>query len=608
MDLTKFYQGNMCNAYEYFGAHIVGNGVIFRAYAPHARFIHVIGDFNEWKANEKSQMTRINHHGEFEIYIENAKVKDRYKFQITQALGNVVDKADPYAFASEYKPNYASVITNIHEVKFTDDEWMNKRTRMFNEPMNIYELHFGSWKHKNKKWFKYEEIADELIKYCKKMHYTHVEFMPLSEYPYDGSWGYQATGYFSATSRYGDINGLKQLVNQLHNHDIGVIIDFIPVHFAKDQHGLGYFDGTPLYEYEKEWDANNEWGTSNFNLWRNEVCSFLMSAANFWLDVLHFDGIRMDAISNLIYWHGNKHHGVNEGAIKFVKRMNDNLHMLHPTAFLIAEDSSDYEKVTSPDGLGFDYKWDLGWMHDTLDYLKMDPVYRKDHHGKITWSMVYTFNERYILPLSHDEVVHGKCSIVEKMYGVYAEKFAQARTLYMYMMTHPGKKLNFMGNEFAQFREFNENIENDWFLLKYPMHDSFQLYISHLNELVIKNEAFYKIDDSWDGFKWIEVDNNLDNVFIYQRMSENQKYIIALNFSKNHYKNFKMGLENYSFIKEVLNTDLNIYSGSNIINKKTLRAKKINHNEFKYSLDFEIAPFSGIVFEVNERKKEKINA
>ena len=605
MDLTKFYQGNMCNAYEYFGAHIMGNGVIFRAYAPHARFIHVIGDFNEWKANEKSQMKRINHHGEFEIYIENAKIKDRYKFQITQALGNVVDKADPYAFASEYKPNYASVITNIHEVKFTDDEWMNKRTRMFNEPMNIYELHFGSWKYKNKKWFKYEEIADELIKYCKKMHYTHVEFMPLSEYPYDGSWGYQATGYFSATSRYGDINGLKQLVNQLHNHDIGVIIDFIPVHFAKDQHGLSYFDGTPLYEYEKEWDANNEWGTSNFNLWRNEVCSFLMSAANFWLDVLHFDGIRMDAISNLIYWHGNKHHGVNEGAIKFVKRMNDNLHMLHPTAFLIAEDSSDYEKVTSPDGLGFDYKWDLGWMHDTLDYLKMDPVYRKDHHGKITWSMVYTFNERYILPLSHDEVVHGKCSIVEKMFGVYAEKFAQARTLYMYMMTHPGKKLNFMGNEFAQFREFNENIENDWFLLKYPMHDSFQLYISHLNELVIKNEAFYKIDDSWDGFKWIEVDNNLDNVFIYQRMSENQKYIIALNFSKNHYKNFKMGLENYSFIKEVLNTDLNIYSGSNIINKKTLRAKKINHNEFKYSLDFEIAPFSGIVFEVKEFTRHK---
>jgi len=454
MDLTKFYQGNMCDAYEYFGAHIVENGVMFRVYAPHARFIHLIGDFNEWKANEKSQMKRLNYSGEFEIYIENAKIKDRYKFQITQALGNIVDKADPYAFESEYKPNYASIISDIHEVKFTDEKWMKKRTRMFNEPMNIYELHLGSWKRKDGTWFKYEEIADELIAYCKKMHYTHVEFMPLSEHPYDGSWGYQATGYFSVTSRYGNIHGLKKLVNKLHNHDIGVIIDFIPVHFAKDMHGLSYFDGTPLYEYEKEWDANNEWGTSNFNLWRSEVCSFIMSAANFWLDVLHFDGIRMDAISNLIYWQGNKHRGINQGALRFVKQMNANLHKLHPTAILIAEDSSDYKKVTGEDGLGFDYKWDLGWMHDTLDYLKMDPIYRQYHHGKITWSMVYTFNERYILPLSHDEVVHGKCSIVEKMNGSYEERFAQARTLYMYMMTHPGKKLNFMGNEFAQVREF----------------------------------------------------------------------------------------------------------------------------------------------------------
>lgn len=607
MDLTLYYQGNMCNAYEYFGAHIVENGVIFRTYAPHARYIHVIGEFNNWTENDNSKMKRIDNRGIFELMIENAKKGQQYKFRIKQALGNIVDKADPYAFASQLRPNNASIIEDIHCYTFNDEEWMKTRTRCFDQPLNIYEIHLGAWKHNDKKWYQYEEIADDLIAYCKKMHYTHVEFMPLSEHPFDGSWGYQTSGYFSVTSRYGGVNGLKELINRLHNNGIGVIMDFVPVHFAKDSHSLGYFDGTPLYEYDRERDANSEWGTSNFNLWRAEVQSFLMSAANFWLDIFHFDGLRMDAIANLIFWQGNKSRGVNSGAVHFVKQMNKNLHRLHPTAFLIAEDSSDYPNVTaqSDDGLEFDYKWDLGWMHDTLSYLKMDPCYRQNHHNKINFSMFYAFNERYILPLSHDEVVHGKRTIVEKMWGNYHERFAQARTLYMYMMTHPGKKLNFMGNEYAQIREFDENKENDWFLLEYPIHDAFHKYIQALNELITNHDAFYKIENSWDGFKWIDADNKSDNIFIYQRMNDNQKYIVVLNFSNKHYTNFRMGVEKYSYVLEVLNSDSDIYSGSNIINKKALCTEKKSCNNLNYSVEFDIAPFSGIIFEVKEVKREK---
>ena len=607
MDLTLYYQGNMCNAYEYFGAHIVDNGVIFRTYAPHARYIHVIGDFNHWTENEQSMMNKIDKRGVFELYVENVKKGQAYQFRIKQAIGNIVDKADPYAFASELRPNTSSIIDDIHDYKFQDDKWMESRTLLFDKPMNIYEMHIGAWK-KQDKWLRYEEIADDLVAYCKKMHYTHVEFMPLSEHPFDGSWGYQTTGYFSVTSRYGDMNGLKQLVDILHNHNIGVLMDFVPVHFAKDQHGLRHFDGTPLYEYEREKDANSEWGTINFNLWRAEVRSFLMSAANFWLDICHFDGLRMDAIANLIYWQGNKNNGVNKGAIEFVKRMNDSLHQLHPTAILIAEDSSAYEKVTHPtneNGLGFDYKWDLGWMNDTLRYLGMDPIHRQYHHNQITFSMFYAFNERYILPLSHDEVVHEKRTIVEKLWGNQKEKFAQARTLYLYMMTHPGKKLNFMGNEIAQICEFNENHEIDWFLLENPIHNAFHQYIQALNEITTKNEAFYQIDNSWKGFKWIDADNKKDNIYIYQRMSKDQKYIIVLNFSNKDYLNFRMGIENYSILKEVLNTDKDIYFGSNRTNPKAIRAKTISQNGLKYSVELNIAALSGIIFEVKELTRRK---
>lgn len=610
MDLKEFFEGNMCNAYEYFGAHIENDGVVFRTYAPHAQNIYVIGEFNDWTDSEESKMKRIDERGVYELFIAGAKKGQLYKFRIIQALGNTADKADPYAFYSQLRPDTASVIEEIHTPIFKDSKWMKKRTRNLNQPMNIYEMHFGSWKkpQDGRKWFNYDEIADELIDYVKKMNYTHVEFMPLNEYPFDGSWGYQTSGYFSVTSRYGKINDLKKLINRLHQNDIGVIMDFVPVHFVKDNYSLNYFDGTPLYEYDNDNDANSQWGTSNFNLWREEVRSFLMSAANFWLDIFHVDGLRMDAIANMIFWQGNKDKGVNEGALYFIKRMNNNLHKLHPEVFLIAEDSSDFPKVCAPawdGGLEFDYKWDLGWMHDTLKYLEKDPIYRQYHHNQVTFSMAYFYSEKFIMPLSHDEVVHGKHTIVDKMWGNYEQKFAQARTLYMYMMTHPGKKLNFMGNEIAQFREWDEEKENDWFMLEYPMHDSFSHYIADLNKLVVENPAFYELDYTWEGFKWIDADNKADNMFIYQRMNEDQKFIIVLNFSPNHYANFRIGVEKNSTLKEVLNTDTDIYSGSNIRNKKALRTKKVPHNFLDYSCEIEIAPFSGIIFEVKEIKSKK---
>ena len=608
--LKKFYEGSMCNAYEYFGAHLTKNGVVFRVYAPHARKIEVIGDFNDWNG-EKYAMKRVDERGVFELEIKGVKEGQLYKYRVTQVHGNVVDKADPYAFYSQLRPNTASIVADVNQEEFTDEAWMKSRTRNFDRPLNIYELHLGSWKKpqdSDKKWYDYDEIADALVTYVKKMNFTHVEFMPLNEYPFDGSWGYQSSGYFSATSRYGTVHQLKKLINKLHNKGIGVIMDFVPVHFVKDNHSLNYFDGTALYEYEKSEDANSQWGTSNFNLWREEVRSFLMSAANFWLSVYHIDGIRMDAIANMIFWHGNKDLGVNDGALYFIKRMNYNLHELHPDIMLIAEDSSDFPYVTRPTvegGLGFDYKWDLGWMHDTLKYMELDPIYRQYHHNQMTFSMAYFYSEKFILPFSHDEVVHGKHTIVDKMWGSYEQKFAQVRTLYMYMMTHPGKKLNFMGNEIAQFREWDEDKENDWFMLKYPAHDAFQKYFSDLNALVNNNEAFYANDYSWDSFKWVDADNNTDNMFTYIRKHNDNKYLVVLNMSTNHYKNFRIGIENRSTLKEVLNTDKDIYNGNNIVNEKILRTRKIAHNKLDHSVEIEIGPLSGIVFEIKEFKTKK---
>ena len=413
MDQRKtkaFFEGRDIHAYNIFGAHLEANGVRFRVYAPNAKNISVIGTFNDW--DDQASKMKKDKRGIWECFVEGAKNKDSYKYRVWQANGELVDKMDPYAFYSELRPNTASIVSDLSYDGWTDKKWLDQRNKGFDSPVNIYEMHVGSWRKddENEEFVQYHEIEKELIEHCKKHHFTHVEVMPLCEYPFDGSWGYQCTGYFSSTSRYGTNHELMHFVNALHEAGIGVIMDFVPVHFVKDNYALGMFDGTPLYEYSKPEDANSEWGTANFNLWKEEVRSFLMSAANFWIDVYHVDGLRMDAISNAIFWHGNKNNGVNEGACDFMKRMNHLLNEEHQgKIMLIAEDSSDFPNVTKPSyagGLGFDYKWDLGWMNDTLRYYAMDPIYRKYHHNDLTFSMAYFYSERFLLPFSHDEVVH----------------------------------------------------------------------------------------------------------------------------------------------------------------------------------------------------------
>lgn len=608
--LDEYYKGNDIHAYMTFGAHLCvernKKGVRFTTYAPHAQSIQVIGSFDDWSC-QGHEMKRTDDKGVWSIFIADAKEGDMYKYRVTQATGRVVDKMDPYAFYSELRPNTASIVTDLDKMKWSDEKWLAKRTKNFDKPVNIYEMHLGSWKKdEDEEWVNYRGIAKELIQYLKEHHFTHVELMPLNEYPFDGSWGYQCSGYFSATSRYGTAQDLMYLINALHKANIGVILDFVPVHFVRDDFSLSYFDGTPLYEYEKAKDADSQWGTANFNLWREEVRSFLMSAASFWIDKYHVDGLRMDAISNVIHWHGNKDLGENEGAIHFIKRMNFNLSKEYPGVMLIAEDSSDFPKVTASTldgGLGFDYKWDLGWMNDTLKYLEKDPIYRKWHHNNITFSMAYFYSEKFIMEFSHDEVVHGKKTIVDKMWGSYEEKFAQLRTLYLYMFTHPGKKLNFMGNEIAHFREWDEEKECDWDLLKYPTHDAFQKYFARLGELYGKTPALYEKDYDWNSFEWIDADNADENLFVYMRKNEDRNYIVILNFSPNSYAAHPIGVQEKGTYTEILNTEQDIYGG-NIQELKKYKSAAKEYHRRPNSILVDIPSYGGVLLEHKIRKSK----
>lgn len=530
MDLQKFYTGESFDAYEYFGAHPEDGGVVFRTYAPNARGVTVLGEFSGWK---EQPLQQLHQSGVWVGFSEAARPGQMYKYVIYGQNGRV-EHCDPYGFGMELRPGACSIIRDLTEYRFTDEKWMKKRTRCYDKPLNIYELHLGSWKLKDGRWYAYNEIADELIAYLKEYGYNYVEFMPLSEHPFDGSWGYQNTGFFVPTSRYGTAAQLMELIDRLHNAGIGAIMDFVPVHFAVDAYGLKEYDGTALYEYPHKDVGESEWGSYNFIHSRREVACFLQSAANYWLKEYHFDGLRMDAVSRLIYWQGDEKRGENGAALNFVKIMNQGLHRLHPTAMLIAEDSTAYPGVTrdvDKGGLGFDYKWDLGWMHDTLKYFECHPYDRANMPDKITFSIYYAYNERYILPFSHDEVVHGKKTIIDKLSGSYEQKFAQARLLYLYMMTHPGKKLNFMGNELAMFREWDERREPDWELLKMPAHDFFHRYIGELNRLYLKKKAIWALDHTYDGFKWVDCKSDNKCVFGYTRTDGKQTLLAIFNFS-----------------------------------------------------------------------------
>ena len=522
--------GKEFEAYTYLGAHVDSSGVWFRTFAPLAKNVSIIGDFNDWIPQ---QMEHVYNNDFWQIHIDAALPGQMYKLQIEQEDGKIVEHADPYGFYAQLRPESASIIRDLNDYSFCDDGWKPDTTRM-----NIYEIHFGSWKKpgiQEDEWYTYEELGPILIPYVKQMGYNFIEIMPLNEYPCDQSWGYQATGFFSPTSRYGSPDQLAKFVDYCHHNGIGVLLDFVPVHFAVNEYGLRNFDGSDLYSFDHD-VKYNEWGSCNFNHARKEICSFLQSSAYYWLHEFHFDGLRMDAIGNLIFWQGNYERGENKEAIQFLQVMNTGLKKLKPECILIAEDSSSWPGVTHPveeGGLGFDFKWDLGWMNDTLKYFSMDPFARGQHYHILTWSMAYFYNEKYLLPFSHDEVVHGKKTIVDKMFGSYEQKFAQARALYMYMYAHPGKKLNFMGNELGQLREWDEKRGQDWDILKYPMHSAFCRLIHDLNECYENHPALYEWDDRLSGFSWIDCHLEDKNVYVMKRMNAAESIMAIFNFSGN---------------------------------------------------------------------------
>ncbi|RRF89493.1 MAG: 1,4-alpha-glucan branching protein GlgB [Coriobacteriaceae bacterium] len=511
MDIQNFYRGTEFYAQDYLGARPAEKGVVFRTFAPAADGITLLLDGRE------VPMQRVQDGNFWEAQVPDAQVGDHYEYRIWHA-GSYVDHADPYAFASELRPNHRSIVCDL-TYQWGDAAWMGARKADANQadrPMNIYEMHLGSWRNRAGEaqtddpsdWYSYEELAQPLAEYLKETGYNYVEFMPLCEYPFDGSWGYQPTGFFSPTSRYGTPQQLMHLVDTLHQAGIGVILDVVPVHFATDPWGLANYDGTPLFEYPNEAVGVSEWGSHNFMYSRGESCSFMQSSVNFWLGCYHFDAVRMDAISRIIYWQGDESRGINNENVQFIRRLNFGVKSLNPGTFTVAEDSTDFDGTTravEQGGLGFDYKWDMGWMHDTLSYFQTDPYFRSGNYHKLSFSMMYFHNERYLLPLSHDEVVHGKATIAQKMWGDHDKKFPQARSLYMYMMVHPGKKLNFMGSEVAQLREWDEKREQDWFMRKFPQHDAFYHYCRDLNHLYLEHPALWQEDYEEHGFEWLDV-------------------------------------------------------------------------------------------------------
>ena len=532
MDFYGFYTGQEFEAYKYLGAHPAKAGTVFRTFAPKASKISVIGDFSQW---QELEMKRIYDGNFWEAVIPEAQPGMRYKFRIYRADGSFLDHCDPYGFSAELRPGTASVIAAPCHI-FGDRKWMRGRRDNSQRPVNIYELHFGSWRKKGDgetDWYSYGELGPILIPWLRENGYNYVELMPLGEYPHDGSWGYQATGFFAPTSRYGTPEQLQEFVDLCHQNGIGVLLDFVPVHFAVNDYALWNYDGTALYEYPSQDVGRNQWGSCNFMHSRGEVRSFLQSAAFYWLSEYHFDGLRMDAVNNLIYWQGQPDRGVCQPGVRFLQNMNAGLKKRIPDAMLIAEDSSAFPGVTRPahqDGLGFDYKWDMGWMNDTLNYFRTEPSRRPDHSGLLTFSMAYFYNERYLLPFSHDESVHGKATILQKMWGDYEGKFPQARALYLYMAAHPGKKLNFMGNEFGQLREWDETREQDWNLLSYPKHSSFLLFMRELNKLYLCQPAFYEEDYGDSGFLWVRPSGGPECVFAFERRSQKQRLLFCFCF------------------------------------------------------------------------------
>ena len=576
---SEFYNGQSVNAYELLGCHKVSDNLYhFAVWAPNAKDVCVVGDFNNWLFNH-NKMELVD--GIWQITLD-ARAGDCYKFAITTQTGAVLYKADPYARYAELRPKTASVIFDPSEpFQWSDEKWIERQKKkdVYKSPVNIYEVHAGSWKrHYDGRLYSYRDLAKYLVPYVKKMGYTHVEFMPLMEHPFDGSWGYQVTGYYAPTSRFGEPDDLKYLVNQLHKAGIGVIMDWVPAHFCKDAHGLMEFDGTCCYESADEFKKEHKnWGTRIFDYSRYEVKSFLISNALYWLKEFHIDGLRVDAVASMLYldydrkegeWQPNKWGGKeNLEAIDFLRQLSCKVFEACPYALFVAEESTAFPKVTHPTyvgGLGFNYKWNMGWMNDVLSYVKTDTLFRADHHNKLTFSMCYAYSENYMLPLSHDEVVHMKGSLINKMFGDYDTKFAQLKALLGYQFSHPGKKLNFMGVELAQWNEWSEDKELDWMLLTYPKHDSHKLFVQQLNKAYKKYKPLYQNDTNWEGFKWLLADDSQNSVLAFERLDKRgNTVLVIINFSIYDYHKYGFYMDQGDY-KLVLNSDEYKYGGNGV--------------------------------------------
>lgn len=635
-----FHQGKNYNAYEILGAHIVTRekkqGIQFATWAPRASAVYVVGDFNGFNLNEEYKLSKVSDNGIWAGFFTQPKEGDKYKYCIIDEKGNQGEfKSDPYALFSEVRPNNASIIYDFKEFKWTDKKWIDKRNsvNVLEQPLNVYEIHLGSWKrNKDGEFLTYEEIGELLPKYLKDMGYSHVEIMPLVEHPLDASWGYQGTGYYSPTSRYGTPEGLKVLVNKLHEENIGVIMDWAPGHFCKDAHGLYKFDGTATYEYQEEWRAENKgWGTCNFDLGRPEVQSYLISNALYWFREFHVDGLRVDAVSSILYldysrepgeWQPNKYGGNgNLEAIDFLKQLNQAVFAEYPTALMIAEESTAWPNITKPpmkDGLGFNFKWNMGWMNDTLEYIKIDPEYRKHNHRNVTFAMMYNYAENYLLPLSHDEVVHGKGSLIEKMWGDEWNKYAGLRAFMGYMMGHPGKKLTFMGCEFAQGIEWREYEELEWNLIEaLDMNKKTHLFFKDLNNLYLDNKAFWELDHDYRGFNWIEADNNEQSILVFTRRSRDDKdtLVFVVNFTPTVYYDYQIGVPFLGEYEELFNTDDAKYGGSGQVMGTPLFAEKAPFHNQPYSVKIKVPPMATLILkikdivveeEIDDTKEEKV--
>ncbi len=617
-DLYLFHQGTNYHAYEMLGAHFVERdgrkGVRFAVWAPHAKSISVVGDFNEWDTRV-NPMTRGRDGESWEVFIPDIEEGAVYKYAIEPQWGGPrIMKADPYGFYAEKKPNTASRVYDLSKYEWKDGDWFEqkKKESSYERPMLTYEVHAGSWRRtKDGEYLSYRDLADQLIDYVKKMNYTHIEFMPLCEHPFDGSWGYQITGYYAVTSRFGTPDDFRYLVDKAHENGIAIIMDWVPGHFCKDEQGLRHFDGQTLYESDNEQLAENwEWGTTNFDYGRTEVQSFLISNAMFWFEEFHIDGLRIDAVANMLYlnygrkdgeWTPNKYGDTgNLEAMDFLKKLNESIFKYHPQALMIAEESTAWPLISKPvymGGMGFNYKWNMGWMNDMLKYMSLDPIYRKWNHDKVTFSFMYAFSENFVLPLSHDEVVHGKCSLISKMPGDYWQKFAGLRTFFAYWIAHPGKKLLFMGGEFGQFIEWNYDDSLDWHLpQQYPMHKKMLEYSRALNKFYCDHKALWQVDFDWNGFQWIDCNDNENSIVSFIRKAEDPSdYLVAVcNFTPEVRHGYRIGVPEKGSYIEVFNSDDEAFGGSGVKNEGEIKTEDVKWHDRDQSIVLTIPPMATI--------------